>query len=604
MKNTLHVYISLFRKAPFSSIITILYFIVDAVYPAFTAVIFANLFDTVGRFLSGIGSSREPFYFVACYLVARFILDLFNYLFSVTVNTGIFEKGTMYFRIRLYEKLADMPLILFEDVEFLNKKQRAERAVNDEILPMVFYESLQIISAAAATFSVAVVLTKYSIWLLPLSLLSVLPFYITRLVRGKKFYQIRSMQAKGTRKLSYLWGLFTNKDSVKEMRTMGFDGYITDKWTETHDEVRDEMWKIERNDAVSLIFCNILCILGYVISLLVVLWLVLHGDVSIGLLGASMSAFSSMQSATRSFLIYLGQFPEKLSYASDYYTFLDITTDDNGTAIFPKFKEQITLKNVSFQYPNSHKYAVNNINLNVKKGEKVAIVGENGSGKTTLSKLILGMYPEQSGSILYDGERIAKFSKESFYDSVSAVAQDYVAYKLTLRENVALSDVSHMMCDSKITKALRYAGFDLSFCLDEPMGREFGGKELSGGQWQKVAIARGLFKNSDIIFFDEPTSALDPLMEAEVLSSFLKAAKDKTALLISHRVGLCKYVDRIVVMKNGKIVEVGPHKELLSAGGEYARLYTSQESWYKKVPMQLTKSAFSSHSEEPRQKSS
>lgn len=580
MRSIVRIYNDIFKLAPFSAIITILHFIANAAAPAFVTIVFAEIFDAAEKVLNNGSSNNELYFYAILYLAVRFGMDLLNYLFSVTVNTGVFEKGTMHFRIALYEKAAKLPLILYEDAELLNCKQRAEQAVDDEILPMIFYQSLEVMSSAAATLSVAIVLTQYSIWLFPLAFLSVLPFLAARLVRGKEFFHVKSAQAKKTRLLSYLWGLFTTKQSMKEMRVMGFDHYITNKWHETRDEVNEEIWTVEKKEAISLMLCDGFRILGYGASIAIVLLLVAKGDVRLGVLGASITAFLSLQNTMKSFLISFGQMPEMILFAKNYYSFLDRKNEHDGTTVFTGLQKEIVLKNVTFSYPNSNKPALDGINLVIKKGEKVAILGENGSGKTTLAKVLLGLYPVDKGSVLYDGTPAADFTGDSFYKRVTAIAQDYASYSLTLRENVALSDVSRLHNDIDIRAALQNAGVEKIGELDDMMGREFSGLELSSGQWQRLAIARGLFKNSEIILLDEPTSSLDPLIETEILTKFVEVAKDKTALLISHRVGLCKLVDKIIVLKDGKVVEIGTHDSLLDAGRVYAHLYQSQEFWY------------------------
>jgi ABC-type bacteriocin/lantibiotic exporter with double-glycine peptidase domain len=246
-----------------------------------------------------------------------------------------------------------------------------------------------------------------------------------------------------------------------------------------------------------------------------------------------------------------------------------------------KTAKDIDIKNVSFSYSHAEKQILKDISVNIPAGKKYALVGENGSGKTTLSKVLLGLYPPESGNVRYNGTVICDFSKESFFSSVSAVSQDFVCYNLTLRENIAVSDLSKLNEDDDIITAAANAGITGNIGLDETMGREFGGRELSGGQWQKLAIARGLFKNSELIVLDEPTSALDPLIETEILTKFVEAAKNKTAVIISHRVGLCKLADMIIVMKDGRVAETGTHGQLLAVGGEYAGLYNAQAKWYK-----------------------
>mgnify|MGYP000934278638 CR=1 FL=1 len=575
------IYASIFKWAPVSAIFTILHYLSGAFVPAIITVVSVGLFDSAARVLNGERAQSKLYLYALFYLLIYLINDLLHYVFSIALNAGVYEKGTACFRIALCEKLSRLPLITFENADILNKKERAEKAVNDETLPAIFNRTLAFLCSAAAVISVASVLSRYSIWLLPLSLLSVLPYLFARLVRGKEFYYIKSIQAKKARRLSYLWELFTTRQTAKEMRVMGFDSYITDKWRATRDEMNEELWAAQKKDVVSLLMCDAIRIIGYGISVAAVLWLVMRGQVSLGVFGASITAFLSLQNSMRSFLIDLGRIPEQLAYAGDYYLFLDMPEEADGEAIFPGLRESITLKGIRFKYPNRKDYALKSINLTIHKGEKIVILGENGSGKTTLSKILLGLYPPESGRLLYDGKPAHIFSRESLYSNVTAIAQDFVAYHLTLRENVALSDITRVNHDGEILSALSLAGAESLGGLDDRMGREFGGRELSDGQWQKLAIARGLFRDSGMILLDEPTSALDPLIETEILTKFMKAAKGKTALIISHRVGLCKLADRIVVMKNGGIAEIGTHDDLMQMNGEYARLYRAQEVWYR-----------------------
>jgi ATP-binding cassette subfamily B protein len=583
MKYIKRIFASIFKWVPFSALYTGVDYLYGALTPAIITLISANLFDSAAKVIAGEQAQSSLYLYAVMYLVVYLINDLSNYFRSITVNAGIYEKGTAYFRIALNEKLAKLPLIAFENADMLNRKERAEKAVNDETMSAIFNHSMRLIRSVMGIVGIAAVLCRYSLWLLPLSLLSVLPYLAARIIRGKEFYYVKKHQAKKTRMLNYLWSLFTTRQTAKEMRVMGFGGYITDKWRDTRDDVNEELWNVQKKDAISLLLCDGFRIMGYGISVIVVLILALRGQVSIGVFGAAIGAFLSLQGSMQEFLQRLGNFPEQLSYAGDYYSFLDMPEEQGGAVPYDGLEESVELDNVSFRYPNTENFAVKSVNLTVNKGEKIAILGENGSGKTTLSKVLLGLYPVETGRVLFDGCPIEKFTKESFYSSVSAIAQDFVSYSLSLRENIAISDTSRMSDDNAIRLSLADVGVDEESNLDDTMGREFGGKELSGGQWQKLAIARGLFKNSELILLDEPTSALDPLIETEILTKFIKAAKGKTALIISHRIGLCKLVDRIVVMKDGAIAEIGTHRELLSANGEYTRLYNEQAKWYSGI---------------------
>ena len=257
----------------------------------------------------------------------------------------------------------------------------------------------------------------------------------------------------------------------------------------------------------------------------------------------------------------------------------------DGTADFGGFNDKIILSGVSFSYPNTEKAALDNINLTIKKGEHIVIVGENGSGKTTLSKLITACYEPDSGNILIDGQKISDLKKKSYLKNFSVVSQNFVQYNMTLRENIAMSETDAMNDDERIKAAVKAAGVDdiadIMGGYDVQLGREFGGVELSGGQWQKLAIARGMFHDAPVIILDEPTAALDPFIEYEILTDFSEMAKDRTSIIISHRIGICSKADRIIVMKDGQIVEDGTHKELLDKGGEYCRMWSAQSDWYK-----------------------
>ena len=249
---------------------------------------------------------------------------------------------------------------------------------------------------------------------------------------------------------------------------------------------------------------------------------------------------------------------------------------------FKGLKDEIEIENLSFTYPNSNKNALENISFKIKNGESVVILGENGSGKTTLIKLLLGLYAPHEGKIIIDNKNLDDIDKNTLYKYVTSVTQDFNIYSLPLKENIAIQNLSNLD-DVKIEKAVKDA-FLVDYLLnqlDSIIGKEFDGIELSIGQKQKIAVARALYQVNEIVFLDEPTSAIDPITEAQILSNFIRILKGHTTVIVSHRVGLCTLVDKVIVMKDGKIAEIGTHESLIKNNGEYARLYKLQEKWYK-----------------------
>lgn len=567
------------RLAPFSSTLGIIACAISGFIPAAVIYISAELIDISVSVIQGT-AAIEQLYILGAILLSIFIFEaLIRCVIDIVINTFVWDRYAIYAGQTLFNKMAQLPLIAYENAEVMNDFSRAKDGAHSvsQLHCDVF---CNIPTFIIRPLSITVVLASYNIWFIPIAILSVLPYFFITLIRGKELFEIKYKQAKKDRRKSYLWELLTKRQSIKEMRVTGSDTYITNRWIDTQAEVNEELWNQGKKELKSVLLCDILVVLGYIGSLALALYLVIIGNITVGVFSSCIVAFATMQQSVKLVFRTIAQLPEEINYANNYFKILDLTEEEKGSVPFAGLKSSIELDNVSFSYPNCDTLALDGVSLSIDKGEKIAIIGENGSGKTTITKLLLGLYPQKDGEVRYDGLSVYDFNKESFLKQVSVISQNYQSYQMTTRENIGLSDYENFSNDEKIARTIEEVGINGLVDLDEVLGREFGDRDLSGGEWQKIAIARGLFKDSEIIVLDEPTSALDPLVETSILKNFLEIAKDKTAIIISHRVGLTKLVDKIVVMKEGRIVEIGSHNELMSKHGEYEKLYNSQQQWY------------------------
>lgn len=517
-------------------------------------------------------------------ILSVFILsEAANSIFYSCMVRIDFQTGQRL-QMALGEKGTRLSLICYENTETNNMLKRAKNCIEQERFSDLSLSVFNILAEILKVTGTLLVLAKFHPILAVVSLVSVLPYFMIRLIRGKEFYELKRYQAAGERRRNYLYHLFGDKRAVKELRIFGIENYIEQKMYETRDKINQEVWDFKKHDIFGLLFCELFCQSGYLLSIVITIMLLLHKVLDFGILAAALAAVTSFQTAAKYFLISLGRIPECAAFVKDYYDFMDMEEPVQGTEKFYPDFDRIKLQQVCFSYPSQTDQAVSNLSFEIERNEVVVIVGNNGSGKTTLVKLLTGLYKAQQGQIYYGTQDLASLDPEEFYKHVSLVSQDFIKYELSVRENVGIGDGKNMEDTDKICKLLKQVGlkeFTSRDSVNQLLGSEFGGRDLSTGQWQKLAIARGILKESSVIFLDEPTAALDPLMETSILKMFLQIAQGKTAIIVSHRIGICKNVDKIIVMKDGEIAEIGKHQELLDKRGEYYRLYTMQQKWYQ-----------------------
>lgn len=529
---------------------------------------------------------------------ATLIFLTFLYLFTV-FGTYFFNEINYLLRIkmalriekyasrRLMEKTTSLDLEYFEDSEFYDSLYKANQSVNkaDGILR----DFITVFRFLIAVIAIFISLVIYDIKIALLVLIGTIPTLIVSLKYVNINYQVFSSNSKEKRKAKYYLNLInTDKKSVKEIKLFSLKNTFLNKF--------EELFKIaiKRQDKAinkhmllisgSIIFNMIAMIFALVISIN----LYLNGQITIGtivFLFALITDFAYNISVAFEVFGYLNT---SVTEANSLREVLEYTPKiiNNKRNKFPKnIKQGIIFKDVYFKYPKTNKYVLKGVNITIKPGENIAIVGENGSGKTTFIKLLTRLYDVTKGDILVENKNIKEYSLFEIHKNIGVIFQDFVQYEATVKENIQYGNVDKSSKD--IEKSAVKSGahnfikeFDKKYL--ENLGRtiEKDGKELSGGQWQKIALARAFFKDSKILILDEPTAAIDAKAEYELFKRFKSLTNNKTTILISHRFSTVRMADRIIVMDKGKIVEEGSHKELMEKKGIYHNLFTLQAKGY------------------------
>jgi ATP-binding cassette subfamily B protein len=380
--------------------------------------------------------------------------------------------------------------------------------------------------------------------------------------------------------------------AFKETRILGTFTLFNKLFKQAINSLNAAEWHAQKRSTLISALFNTLSLIGYGGILFMLVKYLLAGEITVGAFAAVFGSigmlFGIMEEAiTR----HVGNVANNFGQIRNFIRFLEIPERKGGTEPFDK-KGDIVVENANFRYPNAENDSLKGINLTVKAGETIAIVGENGAGKTTLVKLIMGLYNPIEGKVTINGRDVSDVNYRTLFEGVSGIYQKYQRYALTLRENIQLSDFNADKNDKDIDETLVKNGIDKEDTglfpdgIETMLSREYEsesgtpGVELSGGQWQRVAIARGFYRDSDIIVLDEPTAAIDPIEESKIYAKFVEITRGKTSIIVTHRMGSAKIAERIVVMKDGEIAQIGSHDELLKQGGAYADMYASQSGWY------------------------
>ena len=508
---------------------------------------------------------------------------------TALVDSLLGDLFSNYTSVRIMEHAATLDLDQFEDSEFYDKLERARQQTVGRtiLLSQVFAQVQDLITMGF----LAAGLMAFNPWLILLLLIAIVPAFLGESYFNDRSYALTRGQTPERRELDYMRYLGASDETAKEVKLFNLSDFLVNRFKTLSNKFYDDNKKLSIKRASWGTLFALIGSVGYYAAYIVIITQTIAGAITIGTLTFLAGSFRQLRSLLEGILSRFTSVSQGAIYLRDFFDFFEIQpniiTPKNPLPFPNPVKEGFVFEDVGFKYHNSENWANRHLSFTLHAGEKLALVGENGSGKTTLVKLLARLYDPTEGRILLDGIDLNEYDLFELRRNIGIIFQDYLRYQMSFSQNIAVGNIDELnnraLIEQSAEKSLAsLLAQKLPNQYEQALGRRFNnGVELSGGEWQKVALARAYMKDAQLLILDEPTSALDARAEYDVFQRFAELTKGKTAVLISHRFSTVRMANRILVLNKGELLEIGSHEELLALNGRYAELFQLQAQGYR-----------------------
>jgi ATP-binding cassette subfamily B protein len=525
-------------------------------------------------------------------LVAEFglavIADILGRVVSL-IDSLLSERVSNASSVRLMQHAAKLDLEDFEDAEFQDQLERARRQTSGRMTLMgqLFSQAQDIVTVV----SFAAGLIIYAPWLIVLLLLALVPAFLGEAHFNAQSYSLDYARTPERRELDYVRQTAASVETAKEVKIFGLNTFLIDRYVRLATDFYAANRRLALRRASWGGLFTAMGTIGYYLAYAYIVWRTLTGEFSIGDLTFLAGSFRRLRTLLEGLLASFSSTAGQALYLDDLFSFFEVKPEilsPDDPRPFPQpIRHGFVFEDVGFRYPGAERWAVRHLSFTLNAGEVVALVGENGAGKTTLVKLLTRLYDPDEGRILLDGHDLREYHLDALRGNMGVIFQDFVRYNLSAADNIAVGRIEARDDRARIERAASRSQADeviakLPAGYEQMIGKRFrNGVELSGGEWQKIAIARAYMREAEVLILDEPTAALDARSEYEVFRRFKELSHGKTAILISHRFSSVRMADRILVLADGKVEAAGTHEELVSRPGRYAELFELQAAGYR-----------------------